>query len=409
MNSTSEYAPHRVSEVGVVVTMFGAATSISLVSIGYGLLLLGFVLERSYALKIRRFFDSPLAVPLCALILWALVGASYSDAPTETLHRQMAVFLRLTFAFLVFVAITRPALVKTAWYSFFGGAIVTVVSSFANVYVNLPWSVTQALGWGADHTVFYNYIWQSLIMAFTAAVALVVALRESSAPTWQRLLCGLLAALCVSIILVLSKGRMGMVAFVLAGTYILWWRFRVAGLLAGGVLFAGALWIIWNETEMGLRLADGLAGIVHFNGLQNSMTSWGARLSMYLLSLRFISDAPIFGHGLGDYQTLAMAFYDKAAMRSVAGYHPHNQYLYLGVELGLIGLGIYLSLHWRIWRVAESLSRTWGAVIKVFLIMLIVDSMFHAPFWMAGERNFFFPMLGLIAATGVHGVIRSEK
>ncbi len=223
-----------------------------------------------------------------------------------------------------------------------------------------------------------------------------------------------------------------MVAFILAGTYILWWRFRVTGLLAGCVLFAGASWIIWNhpvigprlaeglagivdfriiwnETVIRPRLADGLAGIVDFNGLHHSITSWGARLSMYLLSLRFISDAPIFGHGLGDYQTLAMAFYDTSAMRSIAGYHPHNQYLYLGVELGLIGLGIYLWLHWRIWRVAESQSKTLGAVIKVFLIMLIADSMFHAPFWMAGERNFFFPMLGLIAATGVHGVIRSEK
>lgn len=409
MHNASEYLPYRVSEVGLVVTMFGAATSISLVSIGYGLLLLGFVFERSYALKIRSFFDSPLAVPLCLLILWALVGATYSDAPAETLNRQITVFLRLTFAFLVFVSITRPDLVKTAWYSLIGGATFTAVSSFANVYAHLPWSVTQALGWGADHTVFYNYIWQSLIMAFTAAVALVVALRESAAPTWQRLLCGLLAAFCVLVILFLSEGRTGLVAFIFAGLYIFWWRFRVAGVLAGGAVFAGALWIIWNETGMGLRLADGLAGIVHFDGLQHSMTSWGARLSMYLLSVRFISDAPVFGHGLGDYQTLAMAFYDTDAMRSVSGYHPHNQYLYLGVELGLIGLGIYLWLHWRIWRVAESLSRTWGAVINVFLITLIADSMFHAPFWMAGERNFFFPMLGLIAATGVHGVTRTAK
>jgi hypothetical protein len=28
--------------------------------------------------------------------------------------------------------------------------------------------------------------------------------------------------------------------------------------------------------------------------------------------------------------------------------------------------------------------------------------MFHAPFWMSGERNFFFSLIGLFAAHGIH-------
>lgn len=121
MHNASEYLPYRVSEVGLVVTMFGAATSISLVSIGYGLLLLGFVLERSYALKIRSFFDSPLAVTPGTLMSWSSLEALYSGTSTETINLRLSAFLRPTVAFLAFARTSSVGLVMAAWCLFFGG------------------------------------------------------------------------------------------------------------------------------------------------------------------------------------------------------------------------------------------------------------------------------------------------
>jgi O-antigen ligase len=158
----------------------------------------------------------------------------------------------------------------------------------------------------------------------------------------------------------------------------------------------------WQGIGVGVRFASGMQDIREFQGLQTSQTSWGARLSMYFFSLKMIAQAPLFGHGLGDYQTLAMKFYEMPSMKAISGYHPHNQYLYLFVELGIVGLGLYLWLHFAIWQSARNSDKHWQTLIGIFMIVLIVDSMFHAPFWMSGERNFFFPLIGLLAAHGMH-------
>ena len=200
----------------------------------------------------------------------------------------------------------------------------------------------------------------------------------------------------------LSTGRVGAVALIASMLYVVWYRFQLRGLVALSIVCSLGIYLSWGEFGIGARLAAGLQDLREFQGLQNSQTSWGARLSMYLLSLKFIAQAPIFGHGLGDYQTLAMAFYELPNMKAISGYHPHNQYLYLFVELGVVGLGLYLWLHFAIWNSNKESGKYWQTITIIFLIVLVVDSMFHAPFWMSGERNFFFPLIGLLAASGIH-------
>lgn len=390
------------SQVGLLITAFGATTSISIVSIGYVLLLLGFLINCRYLEKIKAFISSPLALPLLGLIIWAFVGALYSEAPENTLHRQLGIFARLGLVFLIFAAVRHRQDIVRAWHALLAGGAFTVLSTYLNIYFFLPYSITQSLGWGGDHTVFYNYISQSLVMAFVACVSLSKALDQTDLSRWSRLAWFVLAVLCAGSNFFLSTGRTGLIALLIGLLYVLWRRFGMRG--APWLVFfavAGLSWM-WVETSVGQRLAQGVNDLMHFQGIQDSKTSWGARLSMYLLSIKFIAEAPLFGHGLGDYQTLAMAYYQSDVMRAVSGYHPHNQYLYLWVELGLVGLGLYLWLHWRIWAIGRQIESNWSDTLVIFLIGLVTDSLFHAPFWMSGERNFFFPVLGLIAATGFH-------
>ena len=399
---------YKLSHIGAIVTLFGASTSISLVKFGYLLTLIGIIVEGNYKEKILKIRTSPVTLPLLLLMFWGLVGATYSDAETNTLYRQLTIFLSISLILMVILAAENSLVVDRAWAAFICGACFTLISTYLNIFFYLPWSTTKNLGWGQDHTVFYNYISQSVVFAFVVACSFANGLRQGPAFTLNRLFWILLAVFGLVSMLSLSTGRVGAVALVASMFYLTARRFGLGALILLIILGYVGTYIIWGEFGVGARFAIGVQDIREFQGMQTSETSWGARLSMYLFSFKLISQAPLFGHGLGDNQTLAMAFYELPSMQAISGYHPHNQYLYLFVELGIVGLGLYLWLQLAIWQSARDSDKHWQGIIGIFMIVLIVDSMFHAPFWMSGERNFFFPLIGLLAAHGMHNRLSED-
>jgi len=402
LNSQQLFNSYKLSHIGVIVTLFGASTAISIVNIGFFITLVGVLIEGNYKERILNLRNSPVTLPLILLMCWGFIGAIYSDAESNALNRQLKIFSKISLILLLILASETEMVVKRAWTAFICGACFTLISTYLNIYFQLPWSTTQNLGWGQDHTVFYNYISQSIVFAFVVATGLVYALIKDQKTSSDRIFWILLVFLGLISMFFLSTGRVGLVALAVSLIYVVARQFKLRGVLL--IVFSGAicLYVIWGEYGIGARLAAGVRDLQDFQGIQNSQTSWGARLSMYLLSLKFISQAPLFGHGLGDYQTLAMAFYELPSMKAISGYHPHNQYLYLFVELGIIGLGLFLWLHFTIWQSAKNSTIHWQKITGIFIIVLVVDSMFHAPFWMSGERNFFFSLIGLFAAHGIH-------
>jgi O-antigen ligase len=72
---------------------------------------------------------------------------------------------------------------------------------------------------------------------------------------------------------------------------------------------------------------------------QNAPTSMGLRLQFWQKSLRFVADAPMFGHGTGSIEHL----FEQAAVGKVGASaevvrNPHNQTLSVAVQWGLLGV-----------------------------------------------------------------------
>ncbi len=64
--------------------------------------------------------------------------------------------------------------------------------------------------------------------------------------------------------------------------------------------------------------------------------SLGPRVRAYKTSIKLISDNPVFGIGLGGYNAITES---KISMKN-----PHNIFLEVTVELGLVGLFIFLFI-----------------------------------------------------------------
>ena len=84
---------------------------------------------------------------------------------------------------------------------------------------------------------------------------------------------------------------------------------------------------------------------------KTTFTPTGERLQFYRNSLTLFSQAPVLGHGTG-------RFHEKyaehvAGTKQVVTSNPHNEYLMVGVQSGLVGLGILVALLWALWRAAS--------------------------------------------------------
>jgi putative inorganic carbon (hco3(-)) transporter len=172
--------------------------------------------------------------------------------------------------------------------------------------------------------------------------------------------------------------------------------------LSRGALLAGAvLALVAVLSVRDLRLKLGLLGAALVGGLALSQIPFIAarlahqfdphhatlvlRLAIWSVTLRMLRDHPLFGAGIGGYQTV-MAHYRTRNLHPEP--YAHNILLTTWSEVGLIGAVafavIFFGLLWRGWRSVPSASGfyrplLWGisAAWVVFLIHGLVDS----PYW----------------------------
>jgi O-antigen ligase len=109
---------------------------------------------------------------------------------------------------------------------------------------------------------------------------------------------------------------------------------------------------------------------------QNMPTSIGLRLEFWQKSLRFISEAPIFGHGTGSTRGL----FEQAATGKVLASgevvgNPHNQTLNVAIQWGALGIVVLYAM----WLVHLRLFRGDGLVAWIGL-MVVVQNFFTSLF-----------------------------
>ena len=109
---------------------------------------------------------------------------------------------------------------------------------------------------------------------------------------------------------------------------------------------------------------------------QNLPTSAGLRLEFYRKSLRFISEAPLFGHGTGSIRGLfEEAAVDQRGAAAEVISNPHNQTLNVAIQWGAIGIVVLYAM----WLVHLMLFRGEGLAAWIGL-MVVAQNIFTSLF-----------------------------
>ena len=128
---------------------------------------------------------------------------------------------------------------------------------------------------------------------------------------------------------------------------------------------------------------------------KTTFTPTGERLQFYRNSLTLFSQAPVLGHGTG-------RFHEKyaehvAGTKQVVTSNPHNEYLMVGVQSGLVGLGILVALLWALWRAASRWEGMDRWLAQGMVVWLSVGCCFNS-FILDSREGMLFALLA-----GVYG------
>ena len=201
--------------------------------------------------------------------------------------------------------------------------------------------------------VFKLRITHNILMAF--ASFLFAWLCCGTGTRTAKLVWGALSTLAIANVLLMVESATGY--FVLIGLVLLfgWQRRRLKGI---GIALGAALAIITvlslvPGTTFHKRVQQILFEVQHQDPDRPAQTSAGYRLEYYRNTLALIGKNPVFGTGTGSFPA-AYAELVQGTGRDPAR-NPHNQFLLIAVQTGLVGLGALLWLLWQQWRLAPKL------------------------------------------------------
>jgi O-antigen ligase len=235
------------------------------------------------------------------------------------------------------------------------------------------------------------------LMAFGAFLYFQLAL-AATAPRMRVLWLALAVLALINGTLVVQ----GVTGYLVFGTLALYLGYLGKGWrgVAGATAIAAALVtvLVLTPGAFQARIARVQSEIAHWRpGVLDVTSSVGTRLEFYRVSLALVRDRPLLGHGTGGF---AKAFSDKTLDAKVPpARNPHNEYLHLTVQLGLVGLAALFYLFVTHWRLAPGLASPLECrLARGLILMMAVGCLFNSWLLDHTEGLFYAWLTGLLFA-----------
>jgi O-antigen ligase len=374
---------------------FSLCVSTALDNVLLVLLLLCWLAGGDWRERLARTRNNPVAVAALMLIGALALGVAWSPGPfAERLAylKKYSDLLLIPILGTIFVDATTR---RRGLLAFAAALAITLVLSYA-LAAGAPRPPKFITGDAANPTVFKRHITQNLLMAYGAL--LFAALAWRAATPLARRAWGALAALAAFNVLFLVQGRTGYVVLAALAILLLFRWLRWRGVLAAVVLLAATAAAAYSFSKSFHGRVDlAVAGISQWHPDVANNDPVGVRLEFYRNTLSIIRDHPLLGVGTGGFVQAYAEHVQGSAMGATT--NPHNQYLLITAQLGIVGLGLLLWLFAQQCRYAARLQPDSYQLLAYALVLsIIVGSFFNSLLIDHSESLFYCWLSGLLFA-----------
>lgn len=372
-----------------VLCAFTIPFSTPLVSIAGGLALFLWLLSGSYKAKLGLVAASP--VSLAALMLFSLfvVGLLYSTAELGVAIGMLKKYHKLLFIPLLVSLLDEDVWRRRALIAFMLAMGIVLLGSYLQYFGLLPLGPPDQ-----EYTPFKGRIAHNFFMAFGIYILaeLFLSLRR-----W-RWLWSFFLVLALYNLFFMVNGRTGQVVFFVLALLFAVQHFHWRGFIVGFVLSVlfGAL-VFQLSPDFRLRMQQGMTNTLNY--LQTGEESWtgaGLRLSWAVNSFRLAQERPVTGFGTGSFQQEYKRYAEARGLFPTG--NPHNEYANIGVQLGAVGLGVFLFLLALQWRESGRKSPLYRHIGQALVAAIAVGCMLNSFLMDHGEGMFYAILSGVVFA-----------
>ncbi len=303
-------------------------------------------------------------------------------------------FLMLPIAAAIFM--NAPHAKQNLINSFWFVCLILVVYSFTTLF-NPGLQISDK---NMPGVVVRNHATQGLFFAVAAIIALANTLNTST-PIWFRTLSCLTIPLFILNIAHVAIGRSGYIALIVLTISFIFLYFTRASLpkkLLLCILGTAVLVGILASTPTSLQRMELVKHEFTSEIDQTKQTSIGYRLTFWKNTIEMLPKYALLGTGTGGFEKAYAAQVEgKSGTAGVVTGDPHNQYLKILIEHGVIGLAVFLSiLILLLWQPARNPFKAIG-VASLFAIA--TTSLFNAHFSTFNEGQFIWIFAGSLLAS----------
>ena len=361
--------------------------STSLAIILSGLLGVFWLLSAQFIVLPATLKKNPVAAWSLLLFLWFILGSSYTSAIPSDAFSMVMKYRELIFIPVLFSFLSTERYRCWVWKAFFFASVLTLLVSYL-----MDIGILDFRGQGGAS--FKSRITHSIFISFFAFFCAHKAYDGQHYAKLYWVLC----ILCVYNLFFIVEGRTGQLIVVLLillfGVQRLTKKYFLLTMLIMVILLA----LFLNFSDKATRISEGFASTQSYlqSHPEKTEVTVGARLTFWRYSLKLIAEKPLLGHGTGSF---AKEYERIAQNEHLTAKNPHNEFLMIGVQLGLVGLSIYFGFLASQYYYSRKLPNKEKWLAQGLLLSLMVTSLFNTPFMDHSEGHWFASMIALCFAS----------
>jgi len=353
-------------------------TSIAISNFLIGGVVLCWILEGNFLKKISQIKQSKWILSIFGLIGLYVLGLCWGDNHLNAEWQFQRLALLLVFPIFITTELKQKT-INRAVIAFLGTAFISALVALAinNNVISPLGEYVSFIDNSCRNSAFIPYNYHNVILALASSICLYILIEKKS--KYRHLLLVFLLIYALSIFT--ERGRAGQVIFNLSSIfYILYYNNNRKHILRGFAFFLllfSFQAVIYKSTKVYKDRFDVVSNIIQNNGSIGGGKLEDIRYVFVKESLDRIIKKPILGYGTGSFGKI---FNNEVKSGHVFDTHttPHNQYLYVWFELGILGLLLLLSIFYH--QIRELFKKKDGIhrilLPLSFMFLMLIDSYF---------------------------------
>ncbi|MDD2725321.1 MAG: O-antigen ligase family protein [Methylovulum sp.] len=373
-----------------IIAGIAAPISTAVTSVACAAMLVAWLASGEAICSLKISAGQPAGKMILVFYSWLLIGAFYADTSWPDKIDTLLSWKKLAYTFILF-----GLFYQAHWQRLFVKSYLTIMA-IAALVAGLLWLADITIKPDNGPGIFMtSYVSQS--MAFVAATICGIFLLKEPLSTKYKGFVGLAIALFVFNIFFVSEARSGYIAFPFAVVFAAGCAYGYKKLPQIFLMIAGIIFLaLLASPTLQQRLEKGMAEKANYQ-TSEEMTSIGLRVVYAQNSIELIKKNPIWGYGTSSFKSTYSPYVAKkySDWRGNSATDPHNQYLFVWLENGLLGLILFFA--YIVAAIRQGVAhQPYGAIAASVLVAVCVSSLFSSHFKTFPEGHLLAFFVGIL-------------